>query len=139
MDSKYNEIEKLNKLKAEGVITEAEFEMQKQTILNSNIKATKNISSKCFIAVGIGIALFILCIFLFKYHDEKSQDIVSEWDSSHYYEERPQYILKESNQEYEKGELFKNLSIIIGSISGVVLIIGIAFKTKEKGGIKIVN
>lgn len=133
------DLEKLNNLKEQGVITEEEFKNQKSKILNSNKKSIKKISPICFIVVGIGIFLFILCISLFKYHDDKSQDIVSNWDSSHYYEERPQYILKESNQEYKNGELYKNISITTGCISGVFLVVGIVFKIKEIKQIKNFN
>lgn len=65
MENKYNELEKLNQLKANGTITDAEFEMQKQKILNSNIddiKIKKKLKKKPIIITIIAILIAVLII-----------------------------------------------------------------------------
>lgn len=62
MENKYNELEKLNQLKASGTITNAEFEMQKQKILNNKSKKT-NTKKKSKLLKGI-IALVSLIIII---------------------------------------------------------------------------
>ena len=60
MENKYNELEKLNQLKANGTITDAEFEMQKQKILNNKSNKT-NTKKKSKLLKGI-IALVLVII-----------------------------------------------------------------------------
>lgn len=67
MENKYNELEKLNQLKANGTITDTEFEIEKQKILNSksNKTPTKKKKSKLlFIVIAVVlIAVIVLGIF----------------------------------------------------------------------------
>ena len=68
MENKYSELEKLNQLKANGTITDAEFEVEKHKILNSTnnkSKKTVGIIAKCFFVVGC-IVLIIAIIYGFK-------------------------------------------------------------------------
>lgn len=79
MENKYNELEKLNKLKANGTITDAEFEIEKSKILNNNGKKKNNNGLKlaviiCFI---VGIVLFIITIAI----TIKHKQIFKEWDA----------------------------------------------------------
>ena len=60
MESKYNELEKLNQLKADGTITSAEYEIQKQKILSQKPNKTKRKSLKIIIAIIVVIAIFVI-------------------------------------------------------------------------------
>lgn len=134
MENKYNEIEKLNKLKENGTITETEFEVEKYKILNSTSRKMlnkKKISKKCFIFVGIEIICTIIFICLSIYHYGKGDEI--SWKTSSYYTYIGDDTYKiECDKEYEKGDTFKYASIITGGISLASLITGIIFKVKEK-------
>ena len=44
--SNIDELEKLQKLKEEGVLTDTEFEAEKKKILNNNVKKKTSINSK---------------------------------------------------------------------------------------------
>lgn len=139
MENKYNELERLNQLKLNGTISETEFEVEKYKILNSNIKTSKNTkskSTKCFIVVGGEMIFLIILIFLSIYHYNKADDISK---TSSYYLYNNTTLKNEMQSEIEKGDSFKYASIMIGGLSIVVLITGIVFKIKEKGGIEIVN
>ena len=72
MENKYNELERLNHLKANGTITETEFEIEKYRILNTTTenKNPKNKSSIFFILTGISAIITIIwCIILYFWND----------------------------------------------------------------------
>ena len=138
MENKYNELDRLNKLKLNGTISETEFEVEKYKILNSNStsKNTKCKSTRCFIFVGVEIVFLIIFIFLSVCHYNKADNISK---TSSYYLYNNITLKNEMQSEIEKGNSFKYASIIIGGLSIVFLITGTVFKIKEKGGIEIVN
>lgn len=78
MENKYKELEKLNQLKANGTITENEFEVEKQKILNSKhtkIKVNRKLSRLfLFIMTLFAVITIILVIIHFKSENESRND-----------------------------------------------------------------
>lgn len=150
MESKYNELEKLNELKANGTITDAEFEMQKQKILNNKFNVTKtkrNKSKLFFILAIIFIVITVISIGLTIYYNKIFNDIAT---SNEEYEATLNFYRtgnsKQIDRIYDQASQMENLSNIflivsfcIGGVSVVFVIVGIILKIKEKGGIEIVN
>lgn len=61
MESKYNELERLNKLKESGTITEQEFEVEKAKILNGKSSNSKSSNGKSVLG-KVSMCLFIIGI-----------------------------------------------------------------------------
>lgn len=61
MENKYNELERLNKLKESGTITEQEFEIEKTKILNNN-KSNSNNNKSLKIIVKVFCILSIIAL-----------------------------------------------------------------------------
>lgn len=148
------DLERLNKLKDNGVITEAEFESEKQRLLsyNSQTKARKNKSKIFFIITGICVLLTIVSVCLFFNWYNIEQDAY--WGENGYYGynfARLQYddytinraefkeIEKEYNSIEKTRDFFGGSMFVVGGIAIISLITGIILKIKEKGGIKIVD
>lgn len=120
MDNKYNELEKLNQLKANGTITDAEFEIQKYKILNTTTetKIKKNKSKIFFIisSVGIGISIILGIIYYF-------------WQSTLWFD-----IWIENNKNMAVVETISNILIgsliLFGLASIILLVLGIIIKGK---------
>lgn len=140
------DLERLKKLKDNGVITEAEFESEKQRILNSNsINETKKGIKIFFSLTGVYIILTIICIGLWMYNNHCWYEI---FDSNGYDDARlfredyKEYAIKyeEYQQELDKSsdrmDLFQILAFVTGGLSVIFLIIGIALKVKEKRNTK---
>ena len=127
MENKYSELERLNNLRKSGTISETEFEVQKYRILNTtpDNKNKKNKSKILFIISGIGIIVSTILGFI-----------------SYFWHNSDMYIDTLLNNKslnkaisFAVDGSFKTLIVI----TIVILIIGIIFKIKEKGGIKIVD
>ena len=125
MDNKYEELEKWKELKANGAISEEEFEIEKYRIL-----ATKNIykneKSRIFFiisAITMSISL-ILGIISFIWH--KSNMYIDT-------------LISRNNLNKMISNTVDTSFIIFIITTAIMLIVGIIFKIKEKGGIKIVN
>ena len=72
MENKYNELEKLNQLKANGTITDAEFEVEKHKILN-NIKKNRRLKKSKILFI-VTIIFIIITIGLFFYKNNCKQN-----------------------------------------------------------------
>lgn len=128
MENKYSELERLNNLKMNGTISETEFEIQKYRILNTTTdnKGTKNKSKILFIFSSISIVVTIVWgVLLFVWNDT---------------------IYTELYFKYNNISLNNSISRVLDMglalfvITTIVLtILGIIFRIKEKGGIKIVD
>jgi|GEM_PF-3190205 hypothetical protein len=130
MENKYNEIDKLNQLKENRTITETEYEVEKYKILNSKSNTTQiKISKSKIFFILTGVSVFVTVIFGFSFYM---------WRSKSYFEIMS---LLNSNR-----VLFNLMSyiisygvVVLGIVNILMLVLGIIFKVKEKGGIKIVN
>lgn len=128
MENKYSELERLNDLRKNGTISETEFEVQKYRILNTTTdnKGTKNKSKILFIFSSISIVVTIVWgVLLFVWNDT---------------------IYTELYFKYNNISLNNSISRVLDMglalfvITTIVLtILGIIFRIKEKGGIKIVD
>lgn len=130
MENKYNEIDKLNQLKENRTITKTEYEVEKYKILNSKSNTTQiKISKSKIFFILTGVSVFVTVIFGFSFYM---------WRSKSYFEIMS---LLNSNR-----VLFNLMSyiisygvVVLGIVNILMLVLGIIFKVKEKGGIKIVN
>lgn len=127
MENKYNELERLNNLRKSGTISETEFEVQKYRILNTttDTKTKRNKSNILFICSIVGIIVSTILGFI-----------------SYFWHNSDMYIDTLLNNK----SLNKAISFAVdGSFKILVIttilifILGIIFKIKEKGGIKIVD
>lgn len=129
MENKYNELERLSQLKANGTITDTEFEIEKYKILNSkssNVHTKKNKSKSFFILSSIGIVIsIVLGIIYYFWQAELYTDIWFKFNNI------------TLNNTISKILDYGLVIVITSSI--VLLVLGIIFKIKEKGGIEIVN
>lgn len=126
MENKYNEIERLNKLKENGTITETEFEIQKYKILNSTSNTTQTKKSKLFFilsSISIGISI-IFGVISYCWHD-----------SDMYIDT----LLNNKSLNNDISSIVNGSFTILIITTIIMLVIGIIFKIKEKGGIKIVH
>ena len=110
MENKYNELAKLNQLKA--TITEQEFETQKQKILNLNAKTLKVSISKIFFLL-VGIAMIITIILSFK-TNQCYKNFWENWEI-----DSKKYTMLES-----KWEIMKNTTILFIIMTNILFIIG---------------
>ena len=134
---KYAELERLQKLKENGTLNNAEFEAEKQKILNERNttakqekKNKKGIAKIFFILFGVSAILEIISWIMYGVGLAK--------DNGNIY-----YFTKE---EAVGGYFYKLITdigmygiIVFAILLVLFLIIGIVLKIKEKGGIKIVN
>lgn len=153
---KYEELERLQKLKENGTLNNAEFELEKQKILSKDDvkikegkKYKKGLAKIFFILTMVGVIITIfLTIFYFYYEDEVfNKNLFSE--ESMFAKENYNYglITREEYKEIiDNDKKIENRlhSIQYGAwgtsaITVIFLITGIIFKIKEKGGIKIVD
>lgn len=127
MASNYNELEKLKALKDNGTITDTEYEIQKYKILNTTekTKIKKNKSKIFFIisSIGIGISIILGLISYF-------------WHKSDLYIDT---LLNNQSLNNIISSLVDGSFTVLSIITIVMLIVGIIFKIKENGGIKIVD
>lgn len=128
MENKYSELERLNNLKMNGTISETEFEIQKYRILNTTTdnKGTKNKSKILFIFSSISIVVTIVWgVLLFV------------WNDTIYTELYFKYNNISLNNSISR---VLDIGLALFVITTIVLtILGIIFRIKEKGGIKIVD
>lgn len=129
MENRYSELERLNDLRKNGTISETEFEVQKYRILNTTTdnKYTKNKSKILFIISGVGAVISILVgVILYMWQDTLWYDF---WI--------------ENNKNWAEVNIISNKLVgllILCILSCIVsLVLGIIFRIKEKGGIKIVD
>lgn len=128
MENKYSELERLNNLRKNGTISETEFEVQKYRILNTTTENTntRNKSSIFFILTGISAIITIIwCIILYFWNDTLDTDLYFKYHNT---------SLNDSISRIVDTGL---AVLVITTI--LMLILGVIFKIKEKGGIKIVD
>lgn len=129
MENKYSELERLNNLRKNGTISETEFEVQKYRILNTTTdnKNKKNKSKILFIISGVGAVISIL-VGVISYM----------WQDTLWYD-----FWIENNKNWAEVNIISNklVGLLILCILScfVSLVLGIIFRIKEKGGIKIVD
>lgn len=129
MENKYSELERLNNLRKNGTISETEFEVQKYRILNTTTdnKNKKNKSKILFIISGVGAVISIL-VGVISYM----------WQDTLWYD-----FWIENNKNWAEVNIISNKLVgllILCILSCIVsLVLGIIFRIKEKGGIKIVD
>ncbi len=129
---KYENLVRLQKLKENGTLSNAEFEAEKQKILdNSKVVKTKNGTAKIlFILFGVCTILEIISWIMY--------GVGLANDNGSIY-----YFTKEEAVENYFYKLITDIGmygiIIFAILLVLFLIIGIVLKIKEKGGIKIVN
>lgn len=126
MASNYNELEKLKALKDNGTITDTEYEIQKYKILNTtDTKTKKNKSKMFFIISSIGIVISIVL------------GVVSYlWHDSNMYIDT---LLNNKSLNSGISSVVDGSFTILIITTIVMLVLGIIFKIKENGGIKIVD
>lgn len=127
MENKYNELEKLKALKDNGTITNAEYELQKHKILNTTAetKGKKNKSKVFFIISGISTVIsIVLGVISYLWHD---CDMYIDT------------LLNNKSLNSAISNIVDGSFKILIIITVVMLIVGIVFKIKERGGIKIVD
>ncbi len=111
MENKYNELKKLNQLKENGTITNAEFESQKAKILNdTTINNNSNLKKAVKILLILSIIAFILLIaigILYRYYGHKSAML----DSMEMYLQTDTY--KNLEQKCQILESITKISIVI--------------------------
>lgn len=111
MENKYNELKKLNQLKSNGTITNAEFESQKAKILNdTTINNNSNLKKAVKILLILSIISFILLIaigILYRYYGHKSAML----DSMEMYLQTDTY--KNLEQKCQILESITKISIVI--------------------------
>lgn len=151
---KVEDLERLKKLKDNGVITEAEFESEKQRVLNSNSRTIvkKNKSKIFFIITGICILVTIAFVFLFFYWSGVEKDAYSGENGYYgYLLAKMQYddniisrtefkeIEKEYNTVKNTLDFFEYGKFVVGGVAIICLTTGVVLKIKEKGRRKIVD
>lgn len=147
MENKYNELEKLNQLKANGTITDAEFEVEKHKILN-NVKKTHSINTKIkpkifFIIAIIGLIITIPLFIRHNYYAELWENLMFHNEKSYLLGLNDDEISKNSREERDRLEqkvikientrdTLKYSAWASGGIATISFIVGIVFKVKEK-------
>lgn len=113
---KFEDLEKLQKLKETGVLTEEEFNQQKQNVLNAkNITHKKIGLTKIFYIIsGIMLVLSIIVGFLKNYYLDKYLNLpLSDW-------KKETYTFKKYR---DKSDLTQNLSVICLVITDIIFFI----------------
>lgn len=144
---KYEELEKLIELKENGILTEEEFETEKQKILNNNskIKIKQSKFKIFFILTIIFAVLTIISVCLYNHFSDVADDAYwGENGYDGYYLAKLNYKsnlisrdeYKEIEKEYETIEnafaFFEYSSYVVGAATVIFLITGIILKIKEK-------
>lgn len=151
--SKFDDLEKLQKLKESGTITEEEFKKEKTKILNSNEKKKHKVSiGKTFIVLAI-IAAILTIIFVVQYiscdeeYEEAWDNYIDdkwdiEFDYEYHYITQSEYNrkMKEFNEEIDeicnKHDFWETGRFVTGGATIGFIIIGtiliIIEKKKEK-------
>ena len=144
---KYAELERLQKLKENGTLNNAEFEAEKQKILNERNttakqekKNKKGIAKIFFILTIVGIIITIIAVGFSIYLSSQNYKLAGdrvelEWK----YNGNKERINKEMNKKLDTLDTISNVWVVTAAMTGVFLVLGIGFKIKEKGGGKIVN
>ncbi len=140
MENKYNELEKLNQLKANGTITDAEFEVEKHKILN-NIKKNRRLKKSKILFI-VTIIFIIITIGLFFYKNsckQKEHDYLSNHmtdDISLKYKKINQYeydqIQKQKSELWKSRTTSENIFFVSCGITIVFLVSGIVVFIVEK-------
>lgn len=145
MENKYNELEKLNQLKANGTITDTEFEIQKHKILNTSNTINKTIRKKgraklFFILTIIGLIITIfLSIGYFYYNYLWATEKYTKNNGSLYSYEDGLISEQEYKNMTKKEKDYKKIYSISGCgalgtgvLTIAFLITGVVFKIREK-------
>ena len=142
-----DDLERLKKLKDNGAITEAEFESEKQKILNndSKTKINKNKSTIFFILTGICVLATIVFVCLFFHWSSVEQDAY--WGKNGYYGynlarlnyddnliSRTEFkeIEKEYNNVANTLDFFGYGMFVVGGVAIIFLATEVVLKIKEK-------
>ena len=131
---KYEELEKLQKLKENGTLNNAEFELEKQKILSKDdvkIKEGKNykkgLAKIFFIIFGVSVVVSIILSIIYFY-----------WQSALWFD-----VWIQNGKNMTMIDIITNIFIVslilFWGTTIVLLIIGTLLRIKEKGGIKIVD
>ena len=105
MENKYNELEKLNQLKANGTITDAEFEVEKHKILN-NVKKNRGLKKSKILFI-VTIIFIIITIGLFFYKNNCKQN-ERDYSSNHMTDDISLKYKKINQSEYDQIREQKN-------------------------------
>ena len=129
MENKYNELERLNQLKANGTITDTEYEIEKYKVLNlksNKVHTNKNKSKLFFVISAVNVIPILICAFIWF---QRATDTTVN--------------LNRSQQQRFVERLLYDIgmygTIIFAVIAVVLLVMAIIFRIKEKGGIKVVD
>ncbi len=144
---RYEELERLKELKENGILTEKEFNTEKQRILNNNskIKIKKSKFKIFFILTIIFAVLTIISVCLYNHFSDVAVDAL--WGENGYYGyflaelqyednliSRDEY--KEIEKEYENitnvWAFFEYARYVAGIATVIFLTTGIILKIKEK-------
>lgn len=157
MDNKYAEIIKWQEMKQNGVITETEFEHEKQRILsdtdtvNKRNKKQKNRARILFILTMIFLAITVITIIIYIVHiNNEDGDIRAELHyqsavelNNIYNSDMTKRNLYEAKRELQKEEFIDNIYkyswYVCAGITLVLFSMSVILKIKDKGGIKIVD
>ena len=140
MENKYNELEKLNQLKANGTITDAEFEVEKHKILN-NVKKNRGLKkSKILFIVTIIFIIITIGLFFYKNNCKQNErDYLSNHmtdDISLKYKKINQYeydqIQKQKSKLWKSRTTSENIFFVSCGITIVFLVSGIVVFIVEK-------
>lgn len=159
--SNIDELERLQKLKENGTLTEIEFETEKQKILNGKNttirqeKKNKKRMAKIFFILTVisAIGIIIAIVLYMPYGNvdlsdelelQKNKSMLKlKYDNGEYtraeYEKELEKIEGEYNKKIKKEEMIYNSRFVLIGLAGIFLVVGIVLKIREKGGIKIVN
>lgn len=154
MDSKYAEIIKWQEMKQNGVITEAEFEHEKQRILSGTDtvskmnKKQKNGARILFILTIIFLVITIIITIVDI--NREDGDIMAELNyrtavemNNMYNSDMAKRELQEAKRELQKEKLINNIyeygRYVCAGITLVLFSTSVILKIKDKGGIKIVD
>ena len=140
MENKYNELEKLNQLKANGTITDAEFEVEKHKILN-NVKKNRGLKkSKILFIVTIIFIIITIGLFFYKNNCKQNErDYLSNHmtdDISLKYKKINQYeydqIQKQKSELWKSRTTSENIFFVSCGITIVFLVSGVVVFIVEK-------
>ena len=131
---KYEELERLQKLKENGTLNNAEFELEKQKILSKDdvkIKEgktyNKGLTKIFFILFGVSVVVSIILSIIYFY-----------WQSALWFD-----VWIQNGKNMTMIDIITNIFIVslilFWGTTIVLLIIGTLLRIKEKGGIKIVD
>ena len=131
---KYEELERLQKLKENGTLNNAEFELEKQKILSKDDvkikegkKYKKGLAKILFILFGVSVVVSMILSIIYFY-----------WQSALWFD-----VWIQNGKNMTMIDIITNIFIVslilFWGTTIVLLIIGTLLRIKEKGGIKIVD